>query len=94
LSFIKNKEGVYTIIRNIVRGLKKGGVAYISLYGKKSHFYSKHRHMSFYSYQEIVGFLERLSITIFQRLTKEGYGKSDDGRMLYHHSHRFLLQKK
>jgi SAM-dependent methyltransferase len=93
LPFILDKKDVEHLIRNMVAGLKKGGVTFFTVYGPHSGFKGR-KGMSFYEYEEILKIVETLPVEIMDRTTTEGYSKNGRGEIIYQHSHRFMLKRR
>ena len=92
LPFMKDKHAVERTISHMIFGLKKGGAAFITLYGPHSCFKSR-EDMSFYGSAEICRYIKELPVDIMDMTTTEGYTKNGRGELIYQHSHRFILKK-
>lgn len=90
LPFIGNKDAVKSIVWSIVKGLKTGGAAFLTFYGPNSGFKNR-SDMSFFEYDEILSFVKNLRIEIMDQTTTEGYTRNGQGKIIYQHSHRFIL---
>ena len=92
LSFLHNKNDIERIIRNIVKGLSPGGVAFFTVFGPNS---TKHYpNMTLYDYEEILHFVESLPVEIMSKSTIEGYIKNLLGKIIYEHSHKFTVKSR
>jgi|SRR3989344_1544168 len=93
LSFLKNKEEIFTTIRKMSDGLVPQGVMYFTVFGPHDEW-ADNKEMMFIEYEDVLKFLNDLPLKIYHRSTEEGYGKKMDGTIKYWHIHRFFCVKK
>lgn len=93
LSFLKNREEIFAMIRKMSYGLIPQGVTYFTIFGPHDGW-AENREMSFLEYEDVLKFLNDLPLKIYHRSTEEGYGKKMDGTIKYWHIHRFFCTKK
>src|SRR6185503_14251384 len=91
LPFIADKKAVKNVILRIAKGLTDAGIACLSVFGPDDDW-SSHKGMSFFSSKEIAAYLKSIGMSVIEKTTTEGLGKTMRGDIKYWHVMRFVLK--
>lgn len=90
LPFVESKEKVVKVILSCVKGLKKDGVFWFTVFGENDEWA---KDITTFSYDEIIELLSQSDVKIIHKATEEGLGACMDGEIKNWQIHSFLIQR-
>lgn len=90
--FLAEKKSVHEILEKAIDALVPEGFFVFSLFGPHDAWVER-EDMNFFSYDEILNFLNKQPVEIYFQSTEEGWGHTMKGEMKYWHIHRFIVRK-